>query len=119
MLDSARRPLPAAALAPGGAPLPLPPREAPLLVPPRRPLRAAALAAGAAALATAAGATPAGAAPARSGSDHARTTLPKQIVPARGSGAVPRALDKAARASSNAGKAGKAASNNGFSYHGG
>src|SRR3954454_10802728 len=91
-------------------------------VPVRRPLRRLARAAGAAALATAAVAAPAGAAPARSGGDHVRTTLPKQIVPARGSSAVPRALDKAARPSSNAGKAGKAgkaASNNGISYHGG
>jgi hypothetical protein len=78
----------------------------------RRRLRGLALAAGAAALATAAIAAPAGAAPTRSGSDHARTTLPKQIVPARGSHATPRAVG-------NARPSGKAAGSNGIDYHGG
>jgi archaellum component FlaF (FlaF/FlaG flagellin family) len=83
----------------------------------RRPLRAVALVAGAAALATAAVAAPAGAAPARSGSDHARTTLSKQIVPAKGSSAAPRAAGRAAQPAAKR-PAGKAASN-GISYHGG
>src|SRR5213078_1910919 len=78
----------------------------------RRRMRTAAVAAGAAALATALIAAPAGAAPSRSGSDHARTTLPKQIVPAKGSQASPRATGKKARPA-------RAASSNGIDYHGG
>jgi hypothetical protein len=83
----------------------------------RRPLRAVALAAGAAALATAAVAAPAGAAPARAGNEHARTTLPKQIVPAKGSSVAPRAVGRAAQPAAKR-PAGKAASN-GINYHGG
>src|SRR3954463_5493895 len=79
----------------------------------RRRLRKLAFAAGAAALLTAAIAVPAGATPSSRAGDHARTTLPKQIVPARGSHAAPRAADKPARRSR------KPAANNGISYHGG
>src|SRR4051812_27710644 len=68
----------------------------------RRRLRNLALTAGAAALVTAAIAGPAGATPSSHSGNHARTTLPKQIVPARGSHAAPRAVDKAARPSGKA-----------------
>ena len=79
----------------------------------RRCLRAAAITAGAVALAGAVTALPAGAAPSRSSADHARSTLPKQIVPARGVHASPRAVGSARPAAK------AATGNNGINYHGG